>query len=73
VLAQFAMQESHQDLRITAAEWDAFLDDLQDTLDKFGVPQAEQEELKAIVASARNDWRQPRGVCAEPIPLASAA
>jgi len=51
------MQESHQDLRITAAEWDAFLDDLQDTLDTFGVPQAEQEELKAIVASARNDWR----------------
>jgi len=55
VLAQFAMQESHQDLRITAAEWGAFLDDLQDTLDTFGVPQAEQEELKAIVASTRAD------------------
>jgi hemoglobin len=49
------MQESHQDFRITAAEWDAFLDDLQDTLDRFGVPQAEQEELKAIVASTRAD------------------
>ena len=48
-----SMQESHQDLRITAAEWDAFLDDLQHTLDKFGVPPAEQEELKAIVASTR--------------------
>jgi hemoglobin len=47
------MRESHQDLRITAAEWDAFLDDLQLTLDKFAVPPAEQEELKAIVASTR--------------------
>ena len=50
-----SMQESHQDLRITATEWDAFLDDLQHTLDTFGVPQAEQEELKAIVASTRAD------------------
>jgi truncated hemoglobin YjbI len=49
------MRESHQDLRITAAEWDAFLDDLQHTLDTFGVPQAEQDELKAIVASTRAD------------------
>ena len=48
-----SMQASHQDLRITATEWDALLDDLQRTLDKFGVPQAEQEELKAIVASTR--------------------
>jgi hemoglobin len=50
-----SMQESHQDLRITAAEWDAFLDDLQHTLDKFAVPPAEQAELKAIVASTRAD------------------
>ena len=47
------MRESHQDLRITAAEWDAFLDDVQHTLDKFEVPKAEQEELKAIVATTR--------------------
>jgi hemoglobin len=49
------MLESHQDLRITAAEWDAFMDDLQQTLDKFGVPPTEQAELKAIVASTRAD------------------
>jgi hemoglobin len=36
-----SMQESHRDLRTTAAEWDAFLDDLQHTLDTCGVPQAE--------------------------------
>lgn len=50
-----SMRESHQDLKITAAEWEAFLDDLQQTLDKFGVPEAEQGELKAIVASTRGD------------------
>jgi hemoglobin len=50
-----SMQESHQDLRITATEWDAFLDDLQHTLDTFGVSPAEQAELKAIVASTRAD------------------
>ena len=50
-----SMSESHQHLKITAAEWEAFLDDFQHTLDKFHVPEAEQDELKAIVASTRAD------------------
>jgi hemoglobin len=50
-----SMLDSHRDLMITAPEWEAFLDDLQQTLEKFGVPQAEQAELKAIVASTRAD------------------
>ena len=50
-----SMKDSHQNLMITAAEWEAFLDDLQQTLDKFAVPQAEQAEIKAIVASTRAD------------------
>ena len=33
-----SMKDSHQNLMITAAEWEAFLDDLQQTLDKFAVP-----------------------------------
>src|SRR2546421_9765900 len=37
-----SMEESPRDLMISAAEWEAFLDDLQQTLDKFGVPQPEQ-------------------------------
>src|SRR5262249_1571907 len=41
-----SMKDSHQHLMITAAEWEAFLDDLQQTLDKFAVPQAEQAEIK---------------------------
>lgn len=49
------MRETHQDLKITATEWDAFLDDFQQTLDKFGVPQAEQMELKAIIDSTKAD------------------
>jgi len=44
-----SMVESHADLKITAKEWDAFLDDLQQTLDKFAVPAEEQTEL--------NDYR----------------
>ena len=48
-----SMKESHRHLMITAAEWEAFLDDLEQTLDKFAVPKAEQAEIKAIVASTR--------------------
>ncbi len=33
---------------ITDEEWRAFMDDVQQTLDKFGVPQPEQDEIKAI-------------------------
>jgi len=40
---------------ITAAEWEALLDDLQQSLDKFAVPQAERDEIKAIVATTRAD------------------
>jgi hemoglobin len=49
------MAESHAHLKITAQEWEAFLDDFQQTLDKFAVPAAEQAELKAIVNSTRSD------------------
>jgi hemoglobin len=49
-----AMDESHSHLRITAAEWQAFLDDLQQTLDKFAVPQAEQAEINALVDGTRS-------------------
>jgi hemoglobin len=50
-----SMRESHEQLKITAAEWEAFLDDFRQTLNKFGVPEAEQAELNAIVASTRAD------------------
>jgi hemoglobin len=50
-----SMHDSHKHLQITAAEWEAFLDDFRQTLDKFEVPQAEQAELKTIVGGARED------------------
>src|SRR5881409_1595293 len=49
------MLETHRDLHITPQEWDAFLDDFRQTLDKFKVPAAEQEELRAIVQSTYAD------------------
>ncbi len=48
-----ALGDAHRHLMITPQEWQAFLDDFQQTLDKFNVPQAEQEELTAIVESTR--------------------
>ena len=50
-----SMKESHQEMLITAGEWEAFVDDLRQTLDKFRVPTAEQAELQTIVASTRAD------------------
>ena len=50
-----SMKESHEHLKITANEWKSFLDDFQQTLDKFQVPAAEQAELFAIVDSTYSD------------------
>jgi hemoglobin len=50
-----SMPDSHRELGITPGEWDSFLDDFQQTLDKFNVPAAEQAELKAIVQGTYGD------------------
>jgi hemoglobin len=50
-----SMAESHRHLNITPAEWDAFMDDLQQTFDKSKLPAAEQAELRAIVQSTYGD------------------
>lgn len=49
------MGDSHQHLDITVGEWEAFLDDLHQTFDKFQIPAAERQELLAIVESTRAD------------------
>ena len=49
-----SMEDSHRQLLITADEWDAFIDDLDQTLDKFDVPQQERSELLAIIESTRD-------------------
>jgi hemoglobin len=48
-----SMGDSHRHLMITDQEWQAFMDDLQQTFNRFEVPQPEQEELKAIVESTK--------------------
>jgi hemoglobin len=49
------MGESHRHLKITEPEWRAFCRDFKETLDKFNVPPAEQEELFSIVQSTHAD------------------
>src|SRR5215831_14222237 len=50
-----AMRDSHAHLAITEPEWQAFLDDLAQTLDKFRVPPAERAEVVAIVQGTKSD------------------
>jgi hemoglobin len=50
-----SMHDSHAHLKITAAEWVAFMEDLNDTFDKFNVPQLERSEFIAIVESTKPD------------------
>ncbi len=49
------MQESHTHLNITEQEWQAMMADFEATLDHFGVPDQEKEELIAIVESTKGD------------------
>jgi hemoglobin len=44
---------THEDMRITNAEFDATIGDLKATLDKLQIPNKEQKELLAIVESTR--------------------
>lgn len=48
-----SMGDSHRHLMITEEEWQAFVEDFQQTLDKFAVPEPEQQDLKAIVESTK--------------------
>ena len=50
-----SMHESHAHLKITGEEWVAFMEDLDDTFDKFQVPQPERYEFIAIIASTKPD------------------
>ncbi|MFN2469684.1 MAG: group 1 truncated hemoglobin [Gaiellaceae bacterium] len=49
------MKETHLGMGVTAGEYDALVEDLIATLDEFGVPTADQEELLGLVAPMRGD------------------
>jgi hemoglobin len=49
------MRTTHQDMGVTAGEFDALVADLIATLDKFGVGEAEKGELLGALAPMRAD------------------
>jgi len=49
------MKDTHADMAITEAEWQALAADFKASLDHFGVDQQEQDELFAIVGSTKGD------------------
>lgn len=49
------MKDSHKHLLVTEAEWNASATDLKATLDKFKVPQQEQDEVFAYINSLKAD------------------
>jgi hemoglobin len=50
-----SMKDAHHHLHITEVEWDAMVRDFVATLDRFGVPKPEQQELLTIVATTKGD------------------
>jgi len=49
------MKAAHEQLNISEREWQAMVADFRITLDKFKVPQKEQQELIAIVGTTKGD------------------
>lgn len=49
------MKASHAHLNINEQQWQAMVADFRATLDKFKVPQKEQQELITIVGSTKGD------------------
>ena len=50
-----SMKDSHKHLNITEREWEAMMADFKVTLDKFKVPEKEQNELIKILESTKKD------------------
>ncbi len=49
------MRQAHTDMGVTAAEFDAQVEVLVTSLNHFDVPQAEQDELLALLGPMRDD------------------
>jgi hemoglobin len=54
------MAESHEHLAIADGEWQAFMDDVRLSLDKFQVPEAAQSQIRAILESTKGDIVVPK-------------
>jgi hemoglobin len=55
------MKSSHAHLNISEKEWDVMAGEFKKSLDKFGVPAAEQNELFEIVGKTKVDIVLRRG------------
>jgi len=55
VYTGLTMKESHEHLNISSGDWQAMLDEFQITLDKFAVPEQEQNELFELFESTKRD------------------
>jgi hemoglobin len=49
------MRETHNGMAVTAGEFDALVEDLVATLNRFGVGKQEQDELLAVLGPLRAD------------------
>jgi hemoglobin len=49
------MKTSHKDMKITEAEWNATVEDLVKTLDKYKVPEKEKNDLLALLGPMKPD------------------
>jgi hemoglobin len=49
------MKLSHKGMRINGADWDAFIQHVKATLDKFNVPAQERSEALGFIESTRAD------------------
>jgi len=49
------MKKAHKNMKVTAGEFDALVEDLVKALDKFNVPEAERKELLGALAPMKAD------------------
>jgi hemoglobin len=50
-----SMGDSHRHLKVSETEWESFMDDLRQTLQRFEVARAEQDELVALFERSRDE------------------
>jgi hemoglobin len=49
------MKKAHKNMKVTAGEFDALVEDLVKALDKFNVPEAEKKDLLGVLAPLKAD------------------
>lgn len=50
-----SMADSHRHLNVNEAEWNSFIDDFRQSLDKYEIPSAEQQELVELFERSRTE------------------